>query len=185
VETSDGLKTALRQTVETEVMKLVESLRDVARGDLKGVEEQIMRSVFALGRTLMEQVLSSGAEHESSAARRVGECGHRQRLVGERPKQLLTLMGKVTFRRAYYQCLPEDGEQAVEGQAAGGSEEQACTHGHAPADALWGVQERRTTAGVQKVMGYLCASLTLEEAAATFSRILPLAMSGRQALSLI
>jgi hypothetical protein len=38
---------------------------------------------------------------------------------------------------------------------------------------------------VQKVMGYLCASLTLEEAAATFSRILPLAMSGRQALSLI
>ena len=34
-------------------------------------------------------------------------------------------------------------------------------------------------------MGYLCASLTLEEAAATFSRILPLAMSGRQALSLI
>jgi hypothetical protein len=111
-------------------MKLVESLRDVARGDLKGVEEQIMRRVFALGRPLMEQVLSSGAEQESSASRRVGECGHRQRLVGERPKQLLTLMGNVTFRRAYYQCLPEDGEQAVEGQG----QQEAVRSRHAPMD---------------------------------------------------
>ena len=34
-------------------------------------------------------------------------------------------------------------------------------------------------------MSYLCASLTLEEAAETFSRLLPLQMSARQALNLM
>jgi hypothetical protein len=46
-------------------------------------------------------------------------------------------------------------------------------HGEAPADRLWGVQGRRTSAGVQQAVGYLCASSTMEEAAASLSRLLP------------
>jgi hypothetical protein len=60
-----------------------------------------------------------------------------------------------------------------------------CTHGEAPADAVWGISKRRTSAGVQEQISYLCASLTLEEAAATFSRLYPLRMSARQALFLM
>lgn len=38
---------------------------------------------------------------------------------------------------------------------------------------------------MQQAVSYLCASATLEEAAATFSRLLPLQMSARQALNLL
>jgi hypothetical protein len=67
--------------------------------------------------------------------------------------------------RPYYQCLIKE------------AEETTCIHGEAPTDALWGIKERRTTVGVQQAMGALCASLTLEEAAETFSRLLPLTNS--------
>ncbi len=42
---------------------------------------------------------------ECPSARREGACGHEQRLVGDRSKQVLTLLGKVTLRRPYYQCI--------------------------------------------------------------------------------
>ena len=39
--------------------------------------------------------------------------------------------------------------------------------------------------GVQQSISYVCAMLTLEEAAETFRRLLPLRMSARQALNLM
>src|SRR5438067_12379005 len=71
METSNELQRTLRQTAEGEVMRMAESLGEAERGDLKGVEEQIMHSVFALGRRLMEQVLSREGGQESPAAPRV------------------------------------------------------------------------------------------------------------------
>ena len=50
-------------------------------------------------------------------------------------------------------------------------------------DQLWGIDRRRTTPGVQEYISYLCARLTFEEAAETFSRLLPLSLSARQAQS--
>ncbi|GAC1350059.1 MAG: hypothetical protein NVSMB27_28990 [Ktedonobacteraceae bacterium] len=39
VETSEGLKATLKQTAETEGVKLLEGLRGVVEGELKGLEE--------------------------------------------------------------------------------------------------------------------------------------------------
>jgi hypothetical protein len=94
------------------------------------------------------------------------------------PKQVLTLLGKITIRRAYYQCLDPAEEQEHDG-------ELPCTHGEAPADVLWGIEQRRSSAGVQQAVSYLGALLPLEEAAAAFSRLFPLHMSARQALYLM
>src|SRR2546421_12550526 len=94
-------------------------------------------------------------------------------LVGERPKQLLSLVGPVRFVRPYYQCLQVP------------TAEKSCTHGEAPDDTLWGVHERRTTSGVQREISYLCGRLTFEEAAESLCRHVPLGMSARQALSLM
>ncbi len=44
---------------------------------------------------------------------------------------------------------------------------------------------KRTTPGVQMLISYLGARLTLAEAAETFSRLLPLGMSAREALNLM
>src|SRR5439155_10361815 len=74
-----------------------------------------------------------------------------------------------------YQCL----------HAGEGQEEQDCSHGEAPADVLWGVDKQRRTTGVQGHSSYLSARLTVEEAAQTLCRSVPIGMSGRQALKLM
>src|SRR5205085_9786958 len=147
----------------------------MSEGELKQLEEQVVKRSQAIGRKLMEGVLNSRLHQPRPVARREGSCGHVQRLVGERPKELITLVGPVRFVRPYYQCLHV-------GEA---EKEQDCTHGEAPADVLWGVDEQRTTPGVQEHISYLSARLTFEEAAQTMCRSVPIGMSGRQALNLM
>jgi len=175
METNEQIKIALRKTVEDELEQFLEQVSELAEGDLEKLEEQAVKTSQAMGRGLLEGILNSRLREQRPEARREGSCGHRQRLVGERPKELVTLLGKVTVVRPYYQCLP-----AADPEAG-----RDCTHGEAPADERWGVQERRTTGGVQKLISYLSARLTFEEAAETLCRSVPIGMSGRQALSLM
>ena len=179
METSEGMEKGLLQAAEAEVRTLLQSLQPLKEGDLKGLEQQIMASVFRIGRGWMEQILTASDAQAKEPAERTGACGHVQYLVGYRPRQVLTLLGKINFKRAYYQCCVS-AEQPAEAQS-----QPSCTHGEAPADARWGLHGHRTTAGVQQAMSYLCATSTLEEAAKNFSRLLPLEMSARQALSLV
>jgi hypothetical protein len=146
METSEGVKTALRQQAETGVLKLLESLQTLKEGDLKELEQQVMATMFAVGRGWMESLLSDGAANERAPGQRRGTCGHLQHLEGYRPKQVLTLMGKVSFTRAYYRCRVEEEPAAEEGEAC---KQDGCTHGEAPADVLWGLQGQRTSAGVR------------------------------------
>jgi hypothetical protein len=175
METNEQIKIALRKTVEDELEQFLEQVSELAEGDLEKLEEQAVKTSQAMGRGLLEGILNSRLREQRPEARREGSCGHRQRLVGERPKELVTLLGKVTVVRPYYQCLP-----AADPEAG-----RDCTHGEAPADERWGVQERRTTGGVQKLISYLSARLTFEEAAETLCRSVPIGMSGRQALTLM
>ncbi len=175
METNEQIKSVLRKTLEDELDQFLEQVSELAEGDLEKLEEQAVKTSQAMGRGLLEGVLNSRLRKQRPEARREGSCGHRQRLVGERPKEVVTLLGKVTVVRPYYQCLP-----AADPEAG-----RDCTHGEAPVDALWGVQERRTTGGVQKLISYLSARLTFEEAAETLCRSVPIGMSGRQALTLM
>src|SRR5260221_10390301 len=167
------MKRILREAVREELERFFEAVDEIAEGKLEQLEEQVVKTSQQLGRTLLEGILDSRLRKPRPAARREGSCGHRQRLVGERPKELLTLVGKVRFVRPYYQCL-EVSEQ-----------DGTCTHGEAPDDVVWGVHERRTTSGVQREISYLCGRLTFEEAAETLCRRVPLGMSARQALTLM
>ena len=88
------------------------------------------------------------------------------------------MLGKVEFKRAYYQCQRGREEQQEASQ-------KLCGQGRSPADQRWGIDQRRTTPGVQEYISYLCARLTFEEAAETFSRLLPLSISARPAQSLM
>jgi len=167
------MKRALKEAVTNELDRFWETVTELTEGELEQLEAQVVKTSQEVGRKLLEGVLTSRLREQRPAARREGSCGHRQRLVGERPKELLTLVGKVTFVRPYYQCLDV------------AEEDDTCTHGEAPADALWGVQEQRTTSGVQRQISYLCGRLTFAEAAETFCRSVPLGMSARQALTLM
>ncbi len=181
METNETATGAQYQAAEQELLKLIEEIEGLAEGDLKGLEEPIYQGIFKIGRRLMECRMKQGNASEPVPTQLQGECGHQQKLVGYRSKKLLTLFGEVEWKRAYYQCQVEpDKEPDVEPDKAA-----KCSHGRAPADEKWGVQGTRTTPGVQQAISYLCAMLTLEEAAETFQRLLPLRMSARQALNLM
>jgi Uncharacterised protein family (UPF0236) len=173
VETNEQRKKAVRAALQEELEGFFAQVQDLSEGDLEHLEEQVVKTSQQMGRRLLEGILDSRLREQRPVARRQGSCRHRQRLVGERPKQLLTLVGPVTFVRPYYQCL--------EVPAA----EKSSTHGEAPDDVLWGVHQRRTTSGVQREISYLCGRLTFEEAAESLCRHVPLGMSARQALSLM
>jgi hypothetical protein len=174
METNETLKTALIQATEQEILRLIDQLQSLTEGDLKMLEQSVLASSLAIGNRMLSEIVNHAGQQMVSKARREGECGHQQRLVGKRPKQLLTLMGKVTVYRAYYQCFIEKGEESTQ-----------CSHGQAPFDEVWDIKEGRTSPGVQKLLGKLVARMTLSEAVETFSSILPLQMSERQALNLI
>jgi hypothetical protein len=115
METKDALKRALIQEAEAGVRKLLEHLQKLPEGDLKGLEQGVMEPIFEIGRGWIQSVLSESeaAPEEQVPGERVGSCRHQQQLVGSRPKQVLTLLGKITFKRAYYQCvLAAEGVQA-------------------------------------------------------------------------
>lgn len=173
METNEQRKKAVRAAIQEELEGFFTRVQDLSEGDLEQLEEQVVQTSQQMGRRVLEGMLDSRLREQRPVARRQGRCGHRQRLVGERPKELLTLVGPVTFVRPYYQCL--------EGPTADAS----CTHGEAPDDAVWGVQQQRTTSGVQREISYLCGRLTFEEAAESLCRHVPLGMSARQALSLM
>jgi hypothetical protein len=173
METNEQMKKAVRAAILEELEGFFAQVQDLSEGDLEHLEERVVKTSQQMGRSLLAGILDSRLREQRPVARRQGSCGHRQRLVGERPKQLLTLVGPVTFVRPYYQCL-----EVPEAEAS-------CTHGEAPDDALWGVHERRTTSGVQREISYLCGRLTFEEAAESLCRHVPLGMSARQALSLM
>ncbi len=159
METNEKLKIALLQETEKEMLKMIDQVETIQEGDLQTLEQSVLRACLALGRTMMEQILNHTAEEAESPSRREGECGHQQRLVGIRPKQLHTLMGKVTIRRSYYQCVVEEEEPSA-----------TCSHGQAPWDSVWGQIAGRTSPGVQKLLGKLVSRLTLSEAVDTFTR---------------
>jgi len=173
METNERMKKAVRAAIQDELDGFFAQVQDLSEGDLEHLEEQVVKTSQQMGRSLLEGILNSRLREQRPVARRQGSCGHRQRLVGERPKQLLSLVGPVAFVRPYYQCLavPEA--------------DVNCTHGEAPDDSVWGVQQRRTTSGVQREISYLCGRLTFEEAAETLCRHIPLDMSARQALALM
>jgi hypothetical protein len=162
------------QETEKEMLKMIDQVEMIQEGDLQTLEQSVLRACLSLGRTMMEQILNHTGEEAERPSRREGACGHQQRLVGRRPKQLHTLMGKVTIGRAYYQCMVEAEEPSA-----------TCSHGQAPWDLVWGQIAGRTSPGVQKLLGKLVSRLTFSEAVDTFTSILPLPMSERQALNLI
>jgi hypothetical protein len=174
METNETLKRAVLQETEQTMLQVIDQLQTIGEGDVQTLEQSVLAACLALGRSVMEHVLTHAGEQAERSARREGECGHRQRLVAMRPKQLHTLMGKVTIRRAYYQCVMDEKEQR-----------SACHQSHAPFDQVWGPVSGRTSPGVQKLLGKLVARMTLAEAVETFSSLLPLPMSERQALNLI
>ena len=173
METTEEMKSALLRKAETCIENLELSLQKVDEGDLQELEQAIMVQVLELGRSCLEKVLEEQAKQKESATAREGACGHPQRLVSKRPRQVLSLLGPITIHRGYYHCVEK--REPAEGQ-----QESKCRKGGVPFDKQWGLSGQRSSPGVQRVVSYLSANLTHEEVAEALCRLLPLGLSARQ-----
>jgi hypothetical protein len=177
METNDVLKRVLMSKAEACIDRLLKNMAEGKEGDFQEMEQQVQGESREFGRSCLEALLEDKAKEQGSAARRVGSCGHRQRLVGRRGRQMVTLLGPIVVHRAYYQCMKGKKDQQEE-------EEVACPGGEAPFDRQWGWNTRRSSPGVQQAVSYLSAHLTLDGVAEAICRLLSLEISARQVLNL-
>ncbi len=178
MKTNEPLKKALLEQVAQEVEKLLQNIESVEEGKFQEAEQVILKSAMSVGRGWLEQIMNGAREENCAPARREGACGHRQRLVGEREKTVLTMMGKITLHRPYYQCMEKEKEQ-------NGEEGTLCRHGEGPLEKLWGIEHGRTSPGVQKIVSYFGASQTLSEIAEALEMVVPFSIPARQVLPLL
>ena len=104
--------------------RLVAVVSDEDR-NLVELERLIFEAVLRLGAIWLGMVLSLYASHlaEEAGTRLPCSCGGAMRWVSERAKTVLSLLGKVTYRRVYYHCAP-------------------CKRGVALGDRRWGLEHR-------------------------------------------
>ncbi|MEA3402266.1 MAG: ISKra4 family transposase [Armatimonadota bacterium] len=81
-------------------------------------EEQVLEVVRGMGREALGEGLSQ-RHGRHQGPRRCPGCGQMQRFEGYREKTLVTLLGPVQYRRAYYRC-PNCGDSHYQGDEAVG-----------------------------------------------------------------
>jgi len=92
--------------VAQEVLALISAEGTVLSDDMNQVEQAVRECVLRIGAKAVEAHLASrrlGYEGSSRACDNP-QCGQEQKFVGHRPRTLATLLGQVTFKRAYYHC---------------------------------------------------------------------------------
>jgi hypothetical protein len=124
------------------VKELGEQLTELeARQDSVGLEGAVLETVLKLGAAWLGLVLSAWAAKlaKEAGTRRACTCGGIARWVEWRGKTILTLLGRVTYRRVYYHC-------------------KQCKHGEGLGDRAWGLLKSRTSLSVKQLLAYLSAT---------------------------
>ena len=116
--------------------------RQSGKLDLESIETLTRKAMHRAGAAVLGELLSSAETvHPESSCR----CGRPARYHDTRPKQVLTVLGKVTFNRAYYHC-PD------------------CHYGHSPLDGELDVQQTACSAGVRRMMAEVGSETSFDKA---------------------
>lgn len=123
--------------------------------NLATVERTIFEAVLRLGACWLGLLLTLRALSlaQGVGTRRPCGCGGVMRWVSQRSKTVLSLLGKVSYRRVYYHC-------------------EQCHRGEALGDSDWGLEHTRTTSGVVQLVGYVSACHSFVETARQICRTL-------------
>jgi len=128
-----------------ELAGLWEEMVGAEAGDLEQAEGIVRDGVLAIGARLLAAGLAVRGTGKTGA-RRPCPCGGTASCEGYRPKEVQTLVGWITIRRAYYAC-------------------PNCGHGHCPLDAVLGLARDSLSPGVRRLVGRFGALLPFAEAA--------------------
>ncbi len=120
------------------------------------LDQGIPQAVYALGRDVMEGVLSRERGFLGSHLT-CEKCGEALELEGNKPRSFLTRLGEITVCRSYYHCK--------------------CGHSAFPLDTLLGIEDHDALRAIQQEVAFLAADLSYARAEATVKRLLPIAIS--------
>ena len=127
-------------TVAQDVLALIQAEGICLSDDLSELERIVRDKVLAIGARAIELKLSEkklGYEGSSRACDNP-QCKKNQKFVGHRPRTLATLLGQVSFKRAYYHC-------------------RHCGASCCPYDRAMGLGSGQESVGLAKAAAMVCA----------------------------
>ena len=141
----DSTGSVVLAAVRADVAALWAALLTAETTDLEAAEGTVRTGVLALGARLLEA--SVAARGPGKAGPRMAcACGEEAEFEGYRAKQVQTVVGWITLRRAYYAC-------------------PGCGHGHCPLDARLGLERDSQSPGVRRLAGRFGARQPFAQAA--------------------
>jgi hypothetical protein len=148
-ERTQPSKKNLTEEVQREVAKEIGMLlarltRQGSSIDLEASEAAIRTAVHETGATILEKLLNSGEESLSKGRVDCGSGHNGCRLVGHRSKDVMTVVGPIKIRRAYYHC----GE---------------CGCGVTPYDTQLDIVGTKFSPGVRRLMGLVGGKESFDE----------------------
>ena len=145
----DSTRTAVLAALAMDLDRLWEDVVRAEAGDLEAAEGLVRDGVLAIGARLLEASVAARGTGKAGPRHPCG-CGGQARFEGYRAKQVQTVVGWISIRRAYYDCVP-------------------CGTGHCPLDAALGLERDRLSPGVRRLTGQLGALLPFAEAGRTLA----------------
>lgn len=145
----DSTRTTVLAEVGAEAARLWDNIIAGEGLAFEQAEGQVRDGMLAIGARLLEAAVA-GQGSGKAGPRQPCACGATARFEDYRPKQVQTVVGWITLRRAYYACA-------------------ACGHGHCPLDTTLGITRDRLSPGVRRLSCRLGALLPFAEAAATLA----------------
>lgn len=153
----DTTRTAIVAAAMTEITDLVEVLLAEADLTLADAERRTWVRLRDIGAHLLEQSLA-GRGTGKDGAHRPCACGGQADFEGYRPKDVQTLLGWITVRRAYYHC-PQCGQSQI------------------PLDDALGLARDQQSLGVRRLATRLGALLPFGQAATTLAETAGITLS--------
>ena len=115
--------------------------RKSGRLDLEAVEMATRAALHRAGAAVLEELLAGGGECSRQVPCGCGQAAH---YYGRRPKQLLTVLGRVESERPYYVC-------------------PACHRGQSPRDQELDVEGTEYSPGVRRMMAVVGSETSFEQ----------------------
>lgn len=155
-EMIEQVRTLAADEVEAMLRAAWQAAQD-PEADLRQLEHGVRDRCLALGGRVLEQALTlTGTGYQGCS--RACECGRRQRFVSHRSKRVVTLLGEMTVRRAYYHC-------------------RRCQRGAVPWDQRWDLVGTGFSPAFREALAWLSAETSFAMAGTLMRRLCRVSIS--------
>jgi len=141
----DSVGFAVLEAVQADLAAVWTAVVSAEVGDLSRAEQTVRDGMLAIGARLLEAGVAARGTGKDGP-RRPGGCGAAARCEGYRGKQVQSVVGWITIRRAYHACA-------------------GCGQGHCPLDAVLGLERDCHSPGVRWLAWRFGGQLPLAQAA--------------------